>query len=76
MSKIFSSILINEQHEFQSEKSITINLLVYHSFLVLVSCGKQVDVVYTDWKKAFDTTDHNILIGKLKKIGTSDPFLS
>jgi hypothetical protein len=48
ISKIFSNILMNEQHGFRSEKSITTNLLVYYTFLAQeVSCGKQVDVVYT-----------------------------
>lgn len=80
MSNIFNSILINEQHGFCAEKLIITNLLVYYSYLIQeVSCGKQVDVVYTDLKKAFETVDHNILINKLKLvklIGVNDPLLS
>lgn len=77
MSVIFSNTLINEQHGFRREKLINTYLLVYYSILIqAVSSGKQVDVVYTDLKKAFDTVDHKILISKLRNIGVSDPFLS
>ena len=34
--------------------------------------GRDVDVVYLDFTKAFDTISHNILIGKLRKCGLDD----
>jgi|UniRef100_A0A2S2QTS6 hypothetical protein len=40
------------------------------------SNGIQVEAVYTDIKKAFDTVNINILIDKLKVIGVHDPILS
>jgi len=45
------------------------NLLVYYTDLVsLVSKGIQVDALYTDIKKAFDSVDHSILLKKLELI--------
>lgn len=36
----------------------------------------QVDAIYTDIKKAFDTVDNNILINKLKLMEVNSPILS
>ncbi|KAL1448429.1 hypothetical protein WDU94_013865 [Cyamophila willieti] len=38
--------------------------------------GCQVDVIYTDFSKAFDKVNINILIGKLQAFGISGPLLS
>jgi len=46
------------------------NLIIWYSDLVKsVSNGIQVNAIYTDIKKAFDTVDNNILIYKLRVIG-------
>jgi len=34
--------------------------------------GRAVDVVYLDFRKAFDTVSHNILLGKLRKCGLDE----
>jgi len=34
--------------------------------------GRDVDVVYRDFSKAFDTISHNILIGELRKCGLDE----
>ncbi|XP_050520511.1 uncharacterized protein LOC126893966 [Daktulosphaira vitifoliae] len=60
LSDILKNTLINEQHGFPNT----------------VGSGGQVDVIYTDIKKAFDTVDHSILIKKLSDFGFGDPILS
>ncbi|GAB0183353.1 mitochondrial enolase superfamily member 1 [Grus japonensis] len=34
--------------------------------------GSAVDVIYLDFRKAFDTISHNILVGKLRKCGLDE----
>lgn len=40
--------------------------------LAWVDGDRAVDVVYLDFRKAFDTESHNILIGKLRKCGLDE----
>lgn len=51
-------------------------MIFYSDLAQSISNGVQVDVVYTDIKKAFDTIHFNILINKLEIIGFRDPILS
>jgi len=52
-------------------------LLNFHTFVSdALSSGYNVDVIYTDFAKAFDKINHQILFIKLKQIGICDPFLS
>jgi hypothetical protein len=89
ISKIFESlvlhciqppinrILMEEQHSFRPGRStITCNLVfinyVYQSF----GLKSQVDVIYTDFNKAFDSVNHNALVQVLKASGIGEPLLS
>jgi len=38
--------------------------------------GNQVDVIYTDFSKAFDSLDHNALLFVLDRLGIGEPLLS
>ena len=61
---------------FTDSKSISSNLALTTSFISdALDCGQQVDIVYTDFAKAFDKVPHSILIEKLSNLGIHDPLL-
>lgn len=77
---IFNHVKINistNQHGFMPRRSTLTNLL---NFTHYVSSGldkrKQVDVIYTDFQKAFDKVDHDILINKLTDYNFASPLLT
>lgn len=58
------------QHGFLRNRSTTTNLACFVNFLTSsIDGGGQVDVVYTDFEKAFDRVDHAILLRKLYSLG-------
>jgi hypothetical protein len=74
--KLFDGILIDEQHGFRSQKSTSTNLLIYNTEVLNIVGNKgQVDAIYIDLSKAFDSVDH-ILIKKLSLFGISGQLLS
>jgi hypothetical protein len=88
-SKIFEKLVVRilkptigylidkSQHGFENGKSTVTNLAEYSSFLRKNMKSKgQVDSIYTDFSKAFDKVDHELLIFKLKRYGISGPILN
>jgi hypothetical protein len=72
-----NNVIVDEQHSFRRNKSITTKLLHFQTFLSdALSNRSNNDVICTDFTKAFDNINHQILFEKLKQIGISDPFLS
>lgn len=78
LGKVFESLLCpiltwhvkqmitEHQHGFFRNRSTTTNLAVFmENTIEAISSGKEIDVIYCDFKKAFDKVDHNILIKKL-----------
>lgn len=62
----FHNYIISEQHGFVKQKSTMTNLAIYTNFLFhSIDKGVQVDSVYTDFQKAFDRVDHEILLNKI-----------
>lgn len=58
------------QHGFVKGRSTTTNLTEFVSFVTSsMDKGSQVDVIYTDFEKAFDRVDHTILLHKLHCLG-------
>ncbi|KAL0839920.1 hypothetical protein ABMA28_016536 [Loxostege sticticalis] len=63
---ILHKTIIEEQHGFVKQRSTVTNLLIFTNMLFeKVDDGAQVDVIYTDFKKAFDRVDHEILLNKI-----------
>lgn len=88
-AKIFESIIcphiqqhlglyLNEnQHGFVASRSTATNLVSFtESLIQAVDAGKQFDVIYTDFSKAFDKMSHSILIYKLAAYGITGPLSS
>ncbi|XP_008179520.1 uncharacterized protein LOC103308234 [Acyrthosiphon pisum] len=70
-------VLMDEQYRFRSQQSATLNLNTFNNFVFdAVEQGSQVDVIFTDFTKAFDRVDHSILMEILLKTGFGEPILS
>jgi hypothetical protein len=70
------SIISPHQHGFVKARSTASNLLEFSSRVSLGFRKKmQTDVVYTDFSKAFDSVNHNLLIHKLNLIGFPQKLL-
>ena len=64
------------QHGFMVGKSTTTQLLsVYDLVGKYLDEGKQTDMIYLDFSKAFDSVNHNMLIYKLGKLGFTGELL-
>ena len=63
-------LLSHCQHGFIDRRSTCSNLVSLKSYIIeAMEDGSQVDAVYTDFSKAFDSVNHIILICKLSKFG-------
>ena len=66
------TVLTNAQHGFVQGRSCVTNLLeVLEHWTSSMDEGYGVDVIYLDYRKAFDTVPHQRLLAKLKMIGIS-----
>ena len=71
-----SGFISSKQHGFTKRRSTVTNLSVYTSYLrTEMAKRRQIDVIYTDFQKAFDRVDHKLLIFKLRKIGIEGAIL-
>ena len=72
-----NSLFTNRQHGFMNNKSCTSNLLEAQDTVSLwLNEGFDVDVIYTDFSKAFDIVSHSKLKTKLEFYGISGPILN
>ena len=71
-----NNLFNSTQHGFRQGRSCLSQLLShYDSILSKLEEGKDVDVIYLDFSKAFDKVDHNILLTKLKSLGITGKLL-
>ena len=69
-------LLSDKQYGFVPGRSCTLQLLVcVEKWSLELDSGKPVDIVYTDFSKAFDKVSHQKLIWKLKRLGVNDRIL-
>uniref|UniRef100_A0A1Y1KXC2 Reverse transcriptase domain-containing protein n=1 Tax=Photinus pyralis TaxID=7054 RepID=A0A1Y1KXC2_PHOPY len=74
-SKVRRLISIH-QHGFMAHRSTTTNLAcLSHVIAETIDKRGQVDVIYTDFKKAFDSIPHDIIIAKLFNFGFNEGLL-
>lgn len=77
INKPLSSTLVSNQHGFIKGRSTLTNLTTFYQFLTnVIENGGQVDCCYTDFSKAFDKVNVNIMCAKLHSLGINDPLLS
>jgi hypothetical protein len=68
---------MDEQYGFRTQRSATLNLIVFNNFFLdAVEQGSQIYVIFTDFTKAFDCVDYSILIVTLSNTGFGEPILS
>ena len=67
MNYFLSNKLFNKyQHGFIKGRSIVLQLLnIIDDWLVNLENGNQIDIIYTDFEKAFDKVPHKRLLSKL-----------
>ena len=76
LSRNLLSIISPYQHGFCKGRSTCTNLMELSSYINAGFCnGNPTDVVYTDFSKAFDKVNHELLIIKLKAIGFNEILL-
>ena len=72
---ISNNLFTNRQHGFINHKSCTSNLLeAQDTISSWLNEGHDVDVIYTDFSKAFDVVSHKKLKTKLKLYGITGPI--
>ena len=73
----YNSLFDSRQHGFISGRSCFPNLLqTMDAWTKLIEDGEDLDAVYLDFSKAFDTVPHERLLHKLSVYGIQDPLLS
>jgi len=70
------NILTCYQHGFRKRHSCLTNLLeTFEAWTRALDQGFGIDVIYLDYRKAFETVPHNCLMLKLMKLGLPDNML-
>lgn len=77
VTEAFKPLIDERQHGFISGHSTTTNLVDFVSHVTdLMEAGKQVDALYLDFSKAFDSINHELLIKKMGKYGVDQQTLN
>ncbi|KAL4088953.1 hypothetical protein QTP88_024031 [Uroleucon formosanum] len=77
IKRSLNHILVADQHGFRPGKYTTTCILALTSYILeSFESDCQVDAVFTDFSKAFDSVIHNHLISELESLGIGNPLLS
>ena len=72
-----NNILSPQQYGFVSGRSTSLQLLhLLNTLTRVLDKGREVDVIYMDFQKTFDSVPHERLMAKLEGYGVRDPILS
>lgn len=72
----FHKVISPHQHGFVKCRSINTNLIQFCNKVINdIESGAQVDVIYTDFSKAFDRVHHKCLLNKLETLGMHSSLL-
>jgi hypothetical protein len=70
------ALITDTQHGFRKGRSCETQLALFvHDIQSKLDTGKEVDAVFIDFAKAFDTVPHNRLLQKLKTFGINEQVL-
>lgn len=70
------NIIIEQQHGFFKGRNIETNLLTFYEHLQEgLESRLQTDVIYADFRKAFDKINHSVLMKRLAEVGISGSLL-
>ena len=71
-----NNLLSDRQYGFRAGVSVSDQLLLTYNYVISAyDQGCAVDMIYFDYKKAFDKINHRILLDKLYEIGIRKPLL-
>ena len=77
LSEFLLPRIIDDQHGFVKLRSTVTNLLLFSNFITQsLENGEQVDAIYLDYSKAFDSVNHARLLSKLFNYGIRGKTLS
>jgi hypothetical protein len=77
IKRSLNHVIIDQQHGFRPGKSTVTSSVIFASYILdRFDVKEQVDVIFTDFRKAFDTVDHGLLLRELNALGIGNPLLS
>ena len=74
---LINNLFNNNQYGFIKGRSTVLQLLtIIDDWLINLENGNQIDVIYTDFEKAFDKVPHRRLLSKLKSYGVDEQLVT
>ena len=71
-----NGLFTDKQYGFLSGRSTALQLLrVLDEWSEAIDAGKEIDIIYMDYRKAFDTVPHKRLMEKVKAYGFTDTIV-